>query len=105
MPSLHVICRRVTAPGMGRSVVAIALGILLAWDNGFEARGSKVFFRFEYNDSEHMAREFFNRVLYSYHEGKGNEQDLFGPTPYGDIYDPLRIDTPKGPLPMELLRR
>jgi hypothetical protein len=28
----------------------------------------------------------------------------FGATPHGDIFDPLRIDSPKGPLPIELLK-
>jgi len=79
------------------------VGVLLSWDNGYEFRGSKAFFRFDYNDGEHMTRELFHRVIFPSKEGDGNEQDMFGPTPHGDLFDPLRIDTPEGPLPLELL--
>jgi len=79
------------------------VGVLLGWDNGYEPWGSKAFFRFDYNDGEHMTRELFHRVIFPSQEGRGNEQDMFGPTPHGDLFDPLRIDTPEGPLPLELL--
>lgn len=83
------------------------IGVLLAWDNGFggaAGRSLKAFDTFPYDDGEHMTRELFNRVLYPTDETWGTDMDLFGASPYGDIYDPLRIDTPRGPLPLELLR-
>lgn len=80
------------------------IGVLLSWDNGFEIDGDKAFNRFPYNDGEQMTRGFFHDFVYPFkRSGNNPDQDMFGPTPYGDVFDPLRMDTPNGPLPMELL--
>jgi hypothetical protein len=82
------------------------IGVLLAWDNGFEGTlgfNLKAFNRFEYDDGEQMTRELFHRVLYPTDERWTNIMHFFGASSHGDIYDPLRIDTPRGPLPLELL--
>ena len=79
------------------------VGLLLSWHNGWAYRGSKAFNRFEYNDGEHMTREVINSLLFNYYEQKVLES-YFGATPYGDLFDILRLDTPKGVLPLELLK-
>lgn len=78
------------------------VGLLLSWHNGWAYRGSKAFNRFEYNDGEHMTRELINTLLFNYSE-KRELSSYFGATPYGDLYDILRLDTPGGPLALELL--
>lgn len=90
-----------------RGTAYTPIGALMSWDNGFvgtTGHNLKSFDRFEYDDGEHMTRELFNRVLYPTDESWMGDMDIFGASPYGDIYDPLRIDTPRGPLPMELLK-
>ncbi len=79
------------------------VGLLLSWHNGWAYRGSRAFNRFPYNDGEHMTREFINTMLFDFREKKVLES-YFGATPYGDLYDILRLDTPKGVLPLELLK-
>ena len=78
------------------------VGLLLSWHNGWAYRGSQAFNRFPYNDGEHMTRELINTLLFNYHEQR-ELTSYFGATPYGDLYDILRLDTPKGPLPLDLL--
>ena len=78
------------------------VGLLLSWHNGWAYRGSQAFNRFPYNNGEHMTREIINTLLFNYQE-KRELPSFFAATPYGDLYDILRLDTPRGPLPMELL--
>ena len=80
------------------------VGIALNWESGFQPWGSKAFNQWDYDYGEHMTREFFHSVVWPNQERRGHQQDLFGASPHGDIFDPLRIDTPNGPLPMDLLR-
>ena len=78
------------------------VGLLLSWHNGWAYRGSQAFNRFPYNDGEHMTRELINTLLFKYNEQR-ELSSFFGATPYGDLYDILRLDTPNGPLPLDLL--
>ncbi len=78
------------------------VGLLLSWHNGWAYRGSQAFNRFPYNNGEHMTREIINTMLFKYLE-KRELPSYFAATPYGDLYDILRLDTPRGPLPLELL--
>ncbi len=78
------------------------IGILLSWHNGWAYRGDKAFYLFPYDEGEHMTRELIHRLIYKYSE-RQQPSDEFGPTPYGDIFDILRLDTPRGPLPQKLL--
>lgn len=78
------------------------VGIVLSWHNGVVYRGDKAFYRFPYNDGEHMTRELLHRVIYNFSENKAPMDEL-APTPYGDLFDILRLDTPRGPLSLELL--
>jgi len=87
-------------PNLGVSYNPIALG--LSWHNGVVYKGDKAFGLFDYNYGEHMSRELLHRVIYQYSEKKEHMDEL-GPTPYGDIFDVLRLDTPRGPLPEKLL--
>ncbi len=93
-----------------RGTTYTPLGILLSWDNAFvspkyKARGG-AYNLFKYNIGEQMTMELFDRVLNPIPAGSGWNSPMvhFGATPHGEIFDPLRIDTPKGPLPMELLQ-
>lgn len=91
-----------------RGTAYTPIGLLLAWDNMVCGVGGNWGLpgaapRFEYDEGEHMTRELLNRVLYPTGE-RNSAMDFFGASPYGDIFDPLRIDTPKGPLPIDLLK-
>lgn len=79
------------------------VAICLSWHNGFVYRGDKAFYRFDYTPGEHMTRELMHRVIFRYSE-ENQVNDELGASPYGELYDVLRLDTPKGPLPLELLR-
>ena len=79
------------------------IGLTLGWLNGVVYTGDKAFRIFPYNDGEHMTRELMHRVIYKYSENK-EHMDEFGPTPYGDLFDVLRLDTPRGPLSEEFLK-
>jgi len=78
------------------------IGLLISWHNGWAYRGDKAFYRFPYDEGEHMTRELIHRGIFQYSEMR-QPNDEFSATPYGDIFDLLRFDTPKGPLPQELL--
>ena len=78
------------------------VGLLLSWHNGWAYKGSKAFNRFPYNNGEHMTRELINTLLFNFNEQR-ELTGYFGATPYGDLYDILRLDTPHGPLPLNLL--
>jgi hypothetical protein len=75
----------------------------LSWHNGLVYYGDKAFYRFPYTPGEQMSRELLHRVAYCFNENT-QISDEFGPTPYGDLFDVLRLDTPKGPVDPELLR-
>lgn len=79
------------------------VGLLLSWHNGWAYKGSNAFNRFPYNDGEHMTREVINSMLFNYFEKK-ELSSFFAATPFGDLYDILRLDTPSGILPLELLK-
>jgi hypothetical protein len=79
------------------------VALTLAWHNGVVYYGDKAFYRFPYTPGEQMSRELLHRVAYCFEENT-QVSDEFGPTPYGDIFDVLRLDTPKGPVDPELLR-
>jgi len=79
------------------------VGLLLSWHNGWAYKGSNAFNRFPYNDGEHMTREVINSMLFNFYEKK-ELSSFFAATPYGDLYDILRLDTPSGVLPLELLK-
>jgi hypothetical protein len=85
--------------GISYNPVAIAL----SWHNGLVYYGDKAFYRFPYNRGEQMSRELIHRVAYSFNESREISDEL-GPTPYGDIFDILRLDTPKGAVDLELLK-
>ena len=85
--------------GISYNPVAIAL----SWHNGLVYTGDKAFYRFPYNRGEQMSRELIHRVAYSFNESHQITDEL-GPTAYGDIFDILRLDTPKGAVDLELLK-
>ena len=78
------------------------VALMLSWHNGLVYYGDKAFYRFPYNDGEQMAREMLHRVAYDFSE-QHKISDELGATPYGDIFDVLRLDSPKGPVDPELL--
>jgi hypothetical protein len=78
------------------------VGLLLGWHNGWAYRGDKAFYLFPYNQGEHMTREIIHRAIFCFSENRA-PMDEFGPMPYGDLFDILRFDTPKGALPQKLL--
>ena len=78
------------------------VAIMLSWHNGLVYYGDKAFYRYPYNDGEQMSRELLHRVAYKFTETK-QISDEFGATPYGDIFDVLRLDTPKGAVDSNLL--
>ena len=86
------------------------IGILLSWDNAFVSpkykTSGKAYNMFKYNIGEQMTMQLFDEVLNPIPEGSAWNSPMvhFGAMPYGDIFDPLRIDTPKGPLAMDLLK-
>jgi hypothetical protein len=79
------------------------VAIVMSWHNGLVYYGDKAFYRYPYNDGEQMSRELLHRVAYQFTEKK-TITDEFGATPYGDIFDVLRLDTPKGPVDGALLQ-
>jgi hypothetical protein len=79
------------------------IGILLSWDNGLELSFDRSFRRWEYNDEERAAKKLFRSVLYPNQGRRGHQQDIFGATPHGDLFDTLRLNTSQGPLPLALL--
>ena len=87
-------------PDLGVQWNPVALA--LSWHNGVVYRGDKAFYRFPYNDGEHMARELLHRVIFNFSEEQA-PMDEFAPMPFGDLFDVLRLDTPKGPLRPEFL--
>ncbi|MBE6389653.1 MAG: hypothetical protein E7043_05710 [Lentisphaerae bacterium] len=84
--------------GVSYNPVALAL----SWHNGLVYYGDKAFYRFPYDDGEQMTRELLHRVVYSFSEERKISDEL-GATPYGDILDVLRLDTPEGTVDPELL--
>jgi len=86
-----------------RGISYTPVRIVMGWLNGTSPRGSKAFGLFDYTPGEHMTRELLNRVIFPTKEDEETEANMFGPTPYGDLYDLLRIGAPQGPLPLELL--
>lgn len=78
------------------------VALVMSWHNGLVYYGDKAFYRFPYNDGEQMSRELLHRVAYNFQEAH-TVQDEFSSTPYGDIFDVLRLDTPKGVIDDELL--
>ncbi len=84
--------------GVSWNPVAVAL----SWHNGVVYKGDKAFYRYPYNEGEHMTRELLHRVLYRFSENNRSADDL-GPSPFGELFDVVRLDTPKGPLPLDLL--
>ena len=78
------------------------VALVMSWHNGLVYYGDKAFYRFPYNDGEQMARELLHRVAYDFSE-QHKISDELGATPYGDIFDVLRLDTPKGTVDPELL--
>ena len=78
------------------------VALVMSWHNGLVYYGDKAFYRFPYNDGEQMSRELLHRVAYNFQEAH-SVQDEFSSTPYGDIFDVLRLDTPKGVIDDELL--
>ncbi len=78
------------------------VALVMSWHNGLVYYGDKAFYRFPYNDGEQMSRELLHRVAYNFQEAH-IVQDEFSSTPYGDIFDVLRLDTPKGVIDDELL--
>lgn len=79
------------------------VAITLSWHNGLVYIGDKAFYRFPYTAGEQMSRELLHRVAYNFTESHQVTDEL-GPTPYGDIFDVLRLDTPKGSVDLELLK-
>ena len=71
------------------------VALVMSWHNGLVYYGDKAFYRFPYNDGEQMSRELLHRVAYNFQEAH-TVQDEFSSTPYGDIFDVLRLDTPRG---------
>ena len=78
------------------------VALVMSWHNGLVYYGDKAFYRFPYNDGEQMSRELLHRVAYNFSE-KHIVSDELSSTPYGDIFDVLRLDTPKGVIDDELL--
>ncbi|MBO5667999.1 MAG: NPCBM/NEW2 domain-containing protein [Lentisphaeria bacterium] len=79
------------------------VALVLSWHNGLVYYGDKAFYRFAYNDGEQMTRELLHRVAYDFSE-QHKISDELGATPCGDIFDVLRLDTPKGPVDPALLQ-
>ena len=84
--------------GVSWNPVAVAI----SWHNGVVYKGDLAFYRYPYNDGEHMARELIHRVLFRFSENNLSTDDL-GPSPFGELFDVVRLDTPRGPLPLDLL--
>jgi hypothetical protein len=88
-----------------RGVPYTPVGILLSWRNGFRPVGVKAGYNlFPYDETEHVCRAIFHGSVFPNRERRGSDPDLMSASPFGDIFDPLRIDTPQGALPLELLR-
>ena len=88
-----------------RGVPYTPIGILLSWGNGFQPVGTKAGYNlFPYNETEHVCRAIFHGSIFPNQERHWSDPDLMSASPFGDIFDPLRLDTPQGALPLDLLR-